>query len=549
MKKILKTLKKHWKLVTVLVVIIAIIAASVVGGGKAADQMYVDEKVQKRDIVTYHTFTGNIEAVDDVTITPKVMGEVTQVYFKEGDEVKAGDVLAQMDDKTIRQNIALKEASLSNTELSNYYAIRDAKKSYEDYKNSIDNGDNATINQAKAALDNAKTAYDSAVSDYNRAKLELDNNIDASMIAAGNQLESVKAALEQAKKNYDDNEADIRGCEKGVSNAEDAYDADPSPANAASLAGAKANVEMLEAKRDALQTAVDNAQLSYDNQYKSYLSTFNTVNTNLSKYEDAVNSRHESYLQAQQSYESALVAADQTLQTYANAAEKVEALSNNNVAALELDNLYTQLEDYKIKASISGTLTDFNVKVGDTLSTAKAVAEVTDYSTVQVSIKIDEYDILGVEDGVDVGISVDALKRDYEGKITNVSKKATVEKGVSYFTADVEFRADSYIRTGMSVEVKLKNNDVKDVLSVSMDALYYESDNTPYVLVGSGKSQEKKYITTGASDGSYVEIKDGLNEGDTVKAKSEMMNMMMNMYGGSVSAGSVSSDSGSGTSK
>ena len=306
---------------------------------------------------------------------------------------------------------------------------------------------------------------------------------------------------------------------------------------------------MLEAKRDALQTAVDNAQLSYDNQYKSYLSTFNTVNTNLSKYEDAVNSRHESYLQAQQSYESALVAADQTLQTYANAAEKVEALSNNNVAALELDNLYTQLEDYKIKASISGTLTDFNVKVGDTLSTAKAVAEVTDYSTVQVSIKIDEYDILGVEDGVDVGISVDALKRDYEGKITNVSKKATVEKGVSYFTADVEFRADSYIRTGMSVEVKLKNNDVKDVLSVSMDALYYESDNTPYVLVGSGKSQEKKYITTGASDGSYVEIKDGLNEGDNVKAKSEMMNMMMNMYGGSVSAGSVSTDSGSSTSK
>ena len=101
----------------------------------------------------------------------------------------------------------------------------------------------------------------------------------------------------------------------------------------------------------------------------------------------------------------------------------------------------------------------------------------------------------------------------------------------------------------MSVEVKLKNNDVKDVLSVSMDALYYESDNTPYVLVGSGKSQEKKYITTGASDGSYVEIKDGLNEGDTVKAKSEMMNMMMNMYGGSVSAGSVSTDSGSSTSK
>lgn len=534
-------LKKHWKLITVLTVIVIFISFLLFSGSKAASEMYVDEKVQVRDITTYHTFTGNIEAVNDVSITPKTMGEVTAVYFKEGDTVKAGDVLAQIDDSSIRRNINLKEASLSNTELSNYYAIRDAKKSYEDYKASLENGENATLNQAKSALDNAKTAYDLSVKNYERMKLELENNIDASMIGATNQLNSVKMALDQAQKNYDDNEADIRGCEKGVSNAQDAYDADPSQANAVSLATAKANVEMLEAKRDALQTALDNAKQNYDNQMKSYLSTYNTANTNLSKYKDDMDAKYDNYIQAQQSYESAVTATNQTLETYANAAEKVEAVSNTNLASIELDNLYSQLDDYKIIASIDGTLTDFNIKVGDTLSTAKAVAEITDYSTVQVAIKIDEYDILGVEDGVKVGITVDALDRDYEGIIKNVSKKATVEKGVSYFTADVEFTADDYIRTGMSVEVKLKNNDVKNALTVSMNALYYESDNTPYVLVDNNNKPQKKYITVGVTDGSYVEIKDGLKEGDTVQAMSEMMTMMMQMYGPS------GSGSGSGT--
>lgn len=535
-------LKKHWKLITVLTVIVLIVIFLFVSGSKAASDMYVDETVQVRDIITYHTFTGNMEAVNDITVLPKAMGEITAVYFKEGDTVKAGDVLAQIDDSTIRQNISLKEAALSNTELSNYYSIRDARKSYDDYKNALDNGENPSLNQAKSALDNAKTAYDTAVKNYERSKTELENNTDASMIAANNQLSSVKMALDQAKKNYDDNEADIRGCEKGVSNAQDTYDNDPTPANAAALAAAQANVEMLEAKRDALQTALDNAQQSYDNAYNSYLSTYNTANTTLSRYKDEMDARYDAYMQAQQNYDSTLTSVNQTLVSYSNAVERAEALSNSTVSSIELDNLYTQLDDYKIIASIGGTLTDFDLQVGDTISNAKAAAEITDYSTVQLKIKIDEYDILGVEEGVKVDILVDALDRNYEGTIKNISKKATVEKGVSYFTADVEFTADEYVRTGMSAEVKLKNNDVHDVITVSMNSLYYESNNTPYVLVQNGNKMEKKYITVGITDGTYIEVKEGLKEGDTVKAMSELMSMMMNMYGSDMSGGNGSAE-------
>lgn len=503
-----KTRKKILKIAIPVVIVVVLLVLLLRGASSAANSMYVAEKVQRRDIVTYHTFTGNIEAVNDVSLMPKTMAEVTEVFFNEGDEVHKGDILAQLDDSSLRNTIALKESALSTTEKSNFYQIRDAKKAYDDYAAGIANGDNAQLISAKATLDNAKSAYESARDTYERAKLELENNIDASMIQADSSVKNAKQALDLAKKHYDDNEGDIRGAEQHGFPTDN-----------------------LEALRDTLQEAIDQAQLAYDNAVNAYLSTYNSSNTKLSNYYDQMNSAYNSYVTAQESYDATVVAVNQTLESYANASEKATELSSTETSVIELKNLYDQLDDYQIVASIDGILTDFDIEVGDTLSTAKAAAEITDYSTVQVAIKIDEYDILGVEDGMQVDINIDALDRNYSGTLKNVSKKATVEKGVSYFTADVEFEADEYVRTGMSVEVKIKNHDVSDVVSVSMNALYYENDNTAYVLVSKGKSYEKKYITVGVTDGSYVEVTDGLSEGDTVQAMTSMMKMMMSMQG------------------
>mgnify|MGYP001104147298 CR=1 FL=1 len=78
----------------------------------------------------------------------------------------------------------------------------------------------------------------------------------------------------------------------------------------------------------------------------------------------------------------------------------------------------------------------------------------------------------------------------------------------------------------------LRNAEANELLEfdngIKAIVMNLEEDNVGAVLLGDHKN---------------------INEGDTVKAKSEMMNMMMNMYGGSVSAGSVSTDSGSSTSK
>lgn len=131
-----------------------------------------------------------------------------------------------------------------------------------------------------------------------------------------------------------------------------------------------------------------------------------------------------------------------------------------------------------------------------------------------------------------------------------MSKKATVSNNVSYFTADVTFDADDDIRSGLSAEVKYLLNGVENVVSVSMSALNYNTDNTAFVLVGGNASNaQQRNVTLGISNGTYVEIKDGLAEGETVLVKQSKTSealISMGMGGGQRPQGQAPDDNGGG---
>jgi multidrug efflux system membrane fusion protein len=78
----------------------------------------------KSDVPVYLDAVGTIKALNTVTVSPQVDGKLLSVGFKEGDDVKKGDVLAQIDPVTYQaqldQAIAKKaqdEAQLANAKL------------------------------------------------------------------------------------------------------------------------------------------------------------------------------------------------------------------------------------------------------------------------------------------------------------------------------------------------------------------------------------------------------------------------------------------------
>lgn len=66
---------------------------------------------QARDIPVYVEGLGTVQAFNTVTVKTRVDGQITQVFFKEGEEVKAGDRLFQIDPRPFEATLAQAQAA------------------------------------------------------------------------------------------------------------------------------------------------------------------------------------------------------------------------------------------------------------------------------------------------------------------------------------------------------------------------------------------------------------------------------------------------------
>ncbi len=82
------------------------------------------EEVVPGDLRETFSLPANLEAWEDLTIAAEIAGPIRKRNFEEGDRVKAGDVLVEIDPETIRSNL--------NREEENYQVISRKLKRYRD---------------------------------------------------------------------------------------------------------------------------------------------------------------------------------------------------------------------------------------------------------------------------------------------------------------------------------------------------------------------------------------------------------------------------------
>lgn len=511
-------IKKH-KIIVVL--LLAAICALLVKGVFFKDETagYEEETAEKRDIVTYNSFVGNVEPASDFNLVAQASEEAVQVLVEKGDKVKAGQVIARLDTTNIDYNISLQEATLKTTKKSNKYNISDAKRGYENYKETIDKGLNSSLESARMQMETAEKGVNDAQKEYDKAKASIEEGSYES-------IQSVYLQREQAYRAYDiarDAASDARSyyydARKAYNDAQDAADAaaadDPAKASLESMAASlKTAMQSAEAQRNSAERSVDSAKGTYDDACKTFDNAKNNI---LDKLEDAIENAQISYDNTKKSFDVIQLQVNQQLESFEATLEKTEALSDVSAAEIQLASLKSTRKDYVITAPISGTVTDLLIEKGDMVTMGMPIATIANLDTMQVSIKVDEYAIKNVSVGSPVKIYIDALEKDYEGTLIEVDRTATVEGGVSYFNAKVSFTPDEAVKSGMSVEVKLTRVDEKDVVSLSQNSLQYHDDNTAYIYVKdeNGKMVEKT-LELGASDGIYVQITEGLSEGDKI---------------------------------
>src|SRR5918999_3063445 len=144
------------------------------------------ERVARRDLVSSVTASGKIEAKTSVDISADITGRIIDIAVREGDLVKRGQFLLQIDPAQYRAAVARAQGVVSSTEatLIQTRATRDqAQRAWNRARQLTQLGENLI---APEAAEQAQTGFDVAEANYQATKA---------------QLEQARASLQEAKDN------------------------------------------------------------------------------------------------------------------------------------------------------------------------------------------------------------------------------------------------------------------------------------------------------------------------------------------------------------
>ncbi len=189
-KRIFEFIKKK-KILTSVAVLVLVGGTFVAYRSLKSDTLetrYVLAQVTKGTLITSVSGSGQVSASNQLDIKTKVSGEVLDVLVQNGQEVKAGDVLAQLDAKDAYKTVRDAQLSLENAQLSldklkqaaDDYSILQSENSLASSQNSLEKlkvSQQTDLQQAQQskqkAEDNITKAYEDAYNSVANTFLEL----------------------------------------------------------------------------------------------------------------------------------------------------------------------------------------------------------------------------------------------------------------------------------------------------------------------------------------------------------------------------------------
>ncbi|MFZ5968670.1 MAG: efflux RND transporter periplasmic adaptor subunit [Bacillota bacterium] len=183
--------KKIWIIAGVVSAIVIIMILASGSKGEEADTF----QVKKGNLEEYVEETGVVKTDDDMTIFAQTAGKVTKMVKEPGEEVKAGDVLLEMD---------AKEAALQRRELEAQKEgmIAQYKEAVKPASQEEINKLHGMVNAAKTAYEEAKRAADSSKQLYEQGAISYDEykKAQANLVAEESSLNAAQMDLAAAKK-------------------------------------------------------------------------------------------------------------------------------------------------------------------------------------------------------------------------------------------------------------------------------------------------------------------------------------------------------------
>jgi len=173
----MKKKRKIW-IVILGIAVVAVAIMMIVNASKSANKELVirTHVVNEYTVENTVTATGTIEPVETVEVGTQVSGKVEKIYVDFNDEVKKGQLMAELDKQTLNQSLSRAKASLTSAESQLNYAkltYERTKQLYESNAATLAAYQEAqnSYTQAQMSKKNAQAAYDQAMVDLGYAEI------------------------------------------------------------------------------------------------------------------------------------------------------------------------------------------------------------------------------------------------------------------------------------------------------------------------------------------------------------------------------------------
>lgn len=527
-----KAPKKKRKWVKRLVIILVIVAMLVFllsrcmgAGQQILSSAYLPYTAQTRDMTVSVSGTGTIEPVQSYKVTTLVSGEILEAPFEEGQTVQKGDVLFRIDARDLESNIQQLQLNVRSAQL----ALDDLLKTQSDNRKDrnvkaedsgvitklyVDQGDSVTVGTPIAD-----------VLDRDHMKLKVPfHSADAKNFYIGQAATVTVSGTAETVTGTVDEIAATDEVGPGGTLVRQVTILVNNPGVLSETSQGSASVGGAVCASGAAFTYASSAQIT--------AKASGDLDTLSVKEGDRVSEG-----------QIIGVIAEADLDTQIENARI--ALEN---AQLSLQNAQDKLEDYTITSNITGEVIEKNLDVGDNIngmsssgSTVTYPAVIYDRSELVFDMAIDEKDIGKIQVGQKVEITAGALDdQSFTGVVDKVNINGTTVNGNTSYPVTIKVDgAPEELYPGMNVSAKIIVEEAGSVLTLPVEAV--ERGDTvlvalPGCLDENGaifdlSATEERQVTLGRNDDNYIEIVDGLEEGDIVLALSPQGSSIMSAMG------------------
>jgi len=523
-------------------IVIAFLLVVLCGGGLYALRVYQQAltaqaagkakntaTVTRADLVVTVVETGNVDAVTAVEVKSRVAGRVAKLLVEEGDEVRAGQLIAVIDPQEtelrVRQDEAQLKGAMSGVKRTDI-EIRQRKVTAQEGVRRA----KARVAQVEKELEAQPKLSEAAVRAARNARDLAQRSLDQlTSVTQPNERVATESEFRQARANLDaaqterDRRQELlrlgyiskRDLEEAIVQYEVAkgrYD------NAKQRLDHLAEQQAIE--RDQAEQRLRQAQAELDRAMANRILDA----TKRDEYTSALSELR----QAQQ----ALRDVDALAQTKAQGEATVEQISR------VLDDSRRLLGETEIRAPISGIVSAKYVQVGElvaslsSFSSGTPIVRIEDRTRMMVKLEVNEIDVAKLKVGMPARIVVDAIPdRTLAGKVRKIaptsmnfqsqaqSAQATNPDAVVKYEVEVGIEdRQAALRSGMSAKCTMETLRRNRVLTLPIEFVRQEGEQWfVELLPADGKgSPRKTKVQVGAFTGSLVEVVSGVPEGAKV---------------------------------